>query len=69
MLREALEIIRLLWSGGYHSYEGKHLRLEDARVFDLPDPLPQIAVAAGGPAAAWPANWATHSSQPSPEPT
>ncbi|MFK4087546.1 TIGR03557 family F420-dependent LLM class oxidoreductase [Kribbella sp. NPDC020789] len=52
MLREALEIIRLLWSGGYQSYEGKHLRLEDARVFDLPDELPQIAVAAGGPAAA-----------------
>ncbi|WP_300011694.1 TIGR03557 family F420-dependent LLM class oxidoreductase [Pseudonocardia sp.] len=52
MLREALEIIRLLWSGGYRSYEGKHLRLEDARVFDLPERLPEIAVAAGGPAAA-----------------
>lgn len=52
MLREALEIIRALWSGGYHSYEGKHLRLEDARVFDLPDTPPRIAVAAGGPAAA-----------------
>jgi G6PDH family F420-dependent oxidoreductase len=52
MLREALEIIRLLWSGGYHSYDGKHLKLEDARVFDLPDTLPRIAVAAGGPAAA-----------------
>ncbi|MYV54957.1 TIGR03557 family F420-dependent LLM class oxidoreductase [Streptomyces sp. SID3212] len=47
-LREALEIIRLLWSGGYRSYEGKHLRLEDARVFDLPEKLPLIAVAAGG---------------------
>jgi G6PDH family F420-dependent oxidoreductase len=52
MLRESLEIIRLLWSGGYHSYEGKHLRLEDARVFDLPDERPDIAVAAGGPEAA-----------------
>ncbi|MEU4195388.1 TIGR03557 family F420-dependent LLM class oxidoreductase [Kribbella sp. NPDC026611] len=52
MLREALEIIRLLWSGGYHSYDGKHLKLEDARVFDLPDELPAIAVAAGGPEAA-----------------
>jgi G6PDH family F420-dependent oxidoreductase len=51
-LREALEIIRLLWSGGYHSYEGKHLRLEDARVFDLPPTPPAIAVAAGGSAAA-----------------
>ncbi|GAB2963258.1 LLM class F420-dependent oxidoreductase [Micromonospora polyrhachis] len=50
LLREALEIIRRLWSGGYQSYEGKHLRLEDARVFDLPDRLPLIAVAASGPA-------------------
>jgi len=52
LLREALEIINLLWQGGYRSYEGKHLRLEDARVFDLPDPLPVIAVAAGGRKAA-----------------
>jgi G6PDH family F420-dependent oxidoreductase len=52
LLREALEIIRLLWSGGYHSYRGKHLTLEDARVFDLPDTPPPIAVAIGGPAAA-----------------
>ena len=52
MLREALEIIRLLWRGGYHSYQGDYLQLSDARVFDLPDELPPIAVAAGGPAAA-----------------
>ena len=52
MLRESLEIIRLLWSGGYHSYEGKHLTLEDARVFDLPEMPPPIAVASGGPASA-----------------
>jgi G6PDH family F420-dependent oxidoreductase len=51
-LREALEIIRLLWQGGYRSYQGKHLQLDDARVFDLPDTLPPIAVAAGGPEAA-----------------
>ena len=49
MLREALEIIRLLWQGGYQSYEGKHLQLEDARVFDLPGELPAIAVACSGP--------------------
>jgi G6PDH family F420-dependent oxidoreductase len=47
-LREALDIINLLWQGGYQSYEGKHLQLEDARVFDLPETLPVIAVAAGG---------------------
>jgi G6PDH family F420-dependent oxidoreductase len=52
MLREALDIIRLLWRGGYRSYDGKHLKLEDARVFDLPKQLPVIAVAAGGPQAA-----------------
>lgn len=48
MLREALEIIRLLWQGGYRSYDGRYLQLEDARVFDLPDVLPQIAVACSG---------------------
>ncbi|PWU49112.1 LLM class F420-dependent oxidoreductase [Micromonospora globispora] len=47
-LREALEIIRLLWQGGYQSYEGKHLQLEDARIFDLPSTPPVIAVAASG---------------------
>ncbi|MGY1690314.1 TIGR03557 family F420-dependent LLM class oxidoreductase [Geodermatophilus sp. SYSU D01105] len=51
MLREALEIIRLLWQGGYQSYDGQYLQLEDARVFDLPDQLPVIAVASGGPEA------------------
>ncbi len=50
--REALEIIRLLWQGGYQSYEGKHLQLEDARVFDLPDELPVVAVAGSGPVSA-----------------
>lgn len=52
MLREALEIIRLLWSGGSHSYEGKHLLLEDARLYDLPDVPPEIAVAISGPKSA-----------------
>jgi G6PDH family F420-dependent oxidoreductase len=50
--REALEIIRLLWRGGYQSYQGKYLQLEDARVFDLPDELPVMAVAASGPVSA-----------------
>ncbi|GAA4166366.1 TIGR03557 family F420-dependent LLM class oxidoreductase [Gryllotalpicola daejeonensis] len=50
MLREALEIIRLLWKGGYQSYDGEFLSLEDAQVFDLPETLPRIVVAAGGQA-------------------
>ena len=70
MLREALEIIRLLWSGGYHSYEGKHLPLEDARVFDLPETLPPIVVAIGGDRAPGsPPSSATGSSPPSPRPS
>jgi len=48
MLREAVEIIRLLWSGGYQSYDGRYFRLDDARVFDLPETLPRIALAASG---------------------
>jgi len=52
MLRESLEIMRLLWSGGYLSYRGEHLTLEDARVFDLPETPPTVAEAAGGPHAA-----------------
>ncbi|WP_305091591.1 TIGR03557 family F420-dependent LLM class oxidoreductase [Prescottella sp. R16] len=53
MLRESIEVIRLLWGGGYRSYRGRHILLEDARVFDLPDPLPPIVVAgSGGPAVA-----------------
>ncbi|WP_047870475.1 TIGR03557 family F420-dependent LLM class oxidoreductase [Nocardiopsis sp. RV163] len=52
MLREAIRIIRLLWSGGYHSYDGRYLTLEDARVFDLPEEPPPIVVAAGGKQAA-----------------
>ncbi|MFE6308676.1 TIGR03557 family F420-dependent LLM class oxidoreductase [Nocardiopsis sp. NPDC057823] len=52
MLRESLQIIRMLWTGGYHSFEGEYLTLDDARVFDLPDTPPEIIVAAGGGQAA-----------------
>jgi G6PDH family F420-dependent oxidoreductase len=49
MFDEALDIIRLLWQGGYQNYDGKYLRLEDARIFDLPDETPTMAVAVSGP--------------------
>jgi G6PDH family F420-dependent oxidoreductase len=52
MLRESIEIIRALWSGEDVSYEGELLRLEDARLYDVPDDPPQLIVAAGGPEAA-----------------
>ncbi|HKP17960.1 MAG TPA: TIGR03557 family F420-dependent LLM class oxidoreductase [Gaiellaceae bacterium] len=52
MLEEAIEVIRLLWQGGYQTHRGKHYRVENARIYSLPDELPAIAVAAAGPEAA-----------------
>ena len=49
MLRESVEIIRLLWQGGLKSYYGKHLTLENARLYTLPDRPPPIMMAAAGP--------------------
>lgn len=39
-----------MWKGGHHyqTYEGTYLRCEDARIFDLPQRPPLVAVAAGG---------------------
>ncbi|MGY1665890.1 TIGR03557 family F420-dependent LLM class oxidoreductase [Geodermatophilus sp. SYSU D00696] len=66
MLREALQIIKLLWQGGYQTFEGKHLQLEDARVFDLPDQLPVTpSPAAGATPRPWPPSTATGCSPPS----
>ena len=52
LLEEAIEVIRLLWQGGYQTYRGSRYRVEKARIYTLPDELPPIAVAASGPVAA-----------------
>jgi coenzyme F420-dependent glucose-6-phosphate dehydrogenase len=52
MLAEAIEVIRLLWQGGYQSHEGKHYRVEEARIYTLPEEPPPIVVAAGKKGAA-----------------
>jgi coenzyme F420-dependent glucose-6-phosphate dehydrogenase len=52
MLAEAIEVIRLLWQGGYQSHRGRHYTVEQARLYTLPDEAPPIAVAAGKPDAA-----------------
>ena len=52
MLAEAIEIIRLLWDGGYADHRGRYFTVEDARVFDLPTRPVPIAVAASGPESA-----------------
>src|SRR5687767_4599123 len=48
MLDEAVEIIRLLWQGGTHSFEGAYYTVENARLYTLPDEPPPIMVAAAG---------------------
>ncbi len=51
MLEEAVEVIRLLWKGKQTSHYGDFYTVENARIYDLPDPLPPIHVAASGPRA------------------
>jgi G6PDH family F420-dependent oxidoreductase len=48
MLSEAIDVIRKLWAGKQVTYFGDHHRVEEAQLFDLPDPLPEILVAAAG---------------------
>jgi coenzyme F420-dependent glucose-6-phosphate dehydrogenase len=52
MLEEAIEVLRLLWQGGYQSHYGKHYTVEQARIFTLPDEPPPVGVAASKPRAA-----------------
>lgn len=52
MLREAVRLIRHLWEGGEQDWRGDHYKVENARIYDLPEPLPQILVAAAGPKSA-----------------
>jgi len=48
MLEEAVEVIRLLWQGGLKSHHGRHYTVENARLYDLPQKPPPIAVAGSG---------------------
>jgi len=51
MLEEAIELIRLLWSGGSQSHRGRHYKVENMRLYDLPDSPPPIYVSGFGPRA------------------
>ena len=48
MLREAVEIIRALFEGGYVSYDGDFFDVQSAKVWDLPDEPPPIGIAVSG---------------------
>jgi coenzyme F420-dependent glucose-6-phosphate dehydrogenase len=49
MLEEAIEIIRMLWKGGEHSFDGAYFTVDHARLYTLPDDPPPIYLAASGP--------------------
>src|SRR3954465_10700982 len=48
MLAEALQIIGGLFDGGYLDYEGKHFRVDSAKLWDLPERRTPIGVAVSG---------------------
>jgi G6PDH family F420-dependent oxidoreductase len=52
MLEESVEVMRLLWRGETCSFEGKHYRVEDARIYTLPSDPIEVVVAAAAPEAA-----------------
>jgi coenzyme F420-dependent glucose-6-phosphate dehydrogenase len=52
MLEEAIAVMRRLWEGDLCSFEGKHYRVVNARVFTMPEEPISVAVAAGGVEAA-----------------
>ena len=47
-LAEAVEVIRKLWSGKLVSHRGEHFRVENARLYSLPEQPPPILVAVAG---------------------
>lgn len=51
MLEEAVEVIRLMWTGRTSSFDGRHYHVESARIYSLPDELPPLHVSAFGPKA------------------
>lgn len=51
MLRESVEVMRLLWEGGTKDYEGVHYTVENARIYTLPEEPPPILISGFGPKA------------------
>lgn len=48
---EFLEVVRALWTGETVTYQGAHVRLDDALLAQIPDPLPGIYFGGSSPAA------------------
>jgi coenzyme F420-dependent glucose-6-phosphate dehydrogenase len=42
MLRESIDLIRLMFEGGNKTRHGKHYTVQDAEIFTLPDKRPRF---------------------------
>jgi alkanesulfonate monooxygenase SsuD/methylene tetrahydromethanopterin reductase-like flavin-dependent oxidoreductase (luciferase family) len=51
-LREAIDVLRLLFTGGPVDYDGQRYRLDDAYAYPVPRPTPRIIVGGETPAGA-----------------
>lgn len=51
MLEEAVEVIRLLWSGEFVNHQGPHYTLDNARIYTMPEQPPPIYLSGFGPKA------------------
>jgi G6PDH family F420-dependent oxidoreductase len=49
MLEEAVEVMRMLWRGGFQDHRGRHYRIENARIYDLPELPPPVLISGFGP--------------------
>jgi G6PDH family F420-dependent oxidoreductase len=48
MLREAIDVIRELWTGRYVTYDGEFYELDSAKIWDAPEEAPPLGVAVSG---------------------
>lgn len=48
MLSEAVDIINELFDGGYRNYDGRHFRVDSAKLWDLPEKRVPVGVAVSG---------------------
>jgi alkanesulfonate monooxygenase SsuD/methylene tetrahydromethanopterin reductase-like flavin-dependent oxidoreductase (luciferase family) len=51
-LEEAVSVLRLLWTGGPVSFDGRFFRLTDVHAFPVPSPAPRIIIGGETPAGA-----------------
>ena len=51
MLEEAVQVMRMLWSGEYVTHHGTHYTVENARIFSRPESPPPVYVSGFGPKA------------------